>query len=259
MCVRKHMANALIGKLQSFTPLNEEDCRALEQASAHPYHVGARQDLIRENEPPRGVFLIVDGFACRYKVVPGSGRQIMAYLLPGDCDDVDVMGLDVMDHSIATISSCQVVLMSFKTVTSLMRRPNIARALRLCTLVDDATLREWLANIGRRSADQRLAHLFMELLLRMQAVGLAADGAFKFPLTQQEIGDTMALSSVHVNRTLQLLRQAGLIVVKNKKMRVLDYVGLMRYSDFKPNYLHLLFRNNQKISDLARMGGVEVS
>lgn len=55
----------------------------------------------------------------------------------------------------------------------LTHHPRIARALRKNQLVDEAILREWLTNVGRRSAVERLAHLFCELLLRLKVVGLA--------------------------------------------------------------------------------------
>ena len=83
----------------------------------------------------------------------------------------------------------------------------IGRALWWATLVDEATLREWLVNIGARTAEQRIAHLLCEMLLRLRSVGLTNGDAYELPLTQVEIADTMGLSNVHANRMLQRLRK----------------------------------------------------
>jgi CRP-like cAMP-binding protein len=74
-------------------------------------------------------------------------------------------------------------------------------------------LREWIVNVSRRSADQAIAHLFCELLVRLEAVGLRVANGFEFPVTQSELADTVGLSAVHVNRVLQELRARNLIVL----------------------------------------------
>jgi CRP-like cAMP-binding protein len=120
-----------------------------------------------------------------------------------------------------------------------LERPAIARALWWAALVDEATLREWLVNIGRRAAAERIAHLLCELLLRLRAVGLANGDSYALPITQIELGDTVGVSSVHVNRSLQVLREAGLITLKGGQLVILDATRLQEFSGFNPNYLHL--------------------
>ncbi|WP_238291148.1 Crp/Fnr family transcriptional regulator, partial [Methylobacterium longum] len=107
------------------------------------------------------------------------------------------------------------------------------------TLVDEATLREWLVNVGRRSAEERIAHLMCELLLRLRAVGRTAGDGYALPITQEDLADTTGLTSVHVNRTLGSLKQRGLIALSGRQLRILDLAGLETLAEFKPNYLHL--------------------
>lgn len=167
-------------------------------------------------------------------------RQIFAYLIPGDFCDLHVALLKKMDHSIATLSPCQVVELSPATIVALTeRRPSLARALWMCTLVDEGTLREWLLNIGQRSAATRIAHLFCEIHERMRAVGLTDQGSCELPLTQGELGDTMGLSIVHVNRSLKDLRESGLVTLHNGRIVIPDAERLKRYADFDPSYLHV--------------------
>jgi CRP-like cAMP-binding protein len=107
------------------------------------------------------------------------------------------------------------------------------------TLVDEATLREALVNIGRRDAEQRVSHLICELHLRLQAVGLANGGDFDLPLIQAELADAVGISAVHANRTLQSLRQQNLIRLAGRSMTILDVPRLRSLCGFNPNYLHL--------------------
>lgn len=231
--------NVLIRKLENFTPLGEEDRNALLQATAETRLVPARTDLIREGDAPDDVFLIVEGFACRYKINGEGERQIMAYLVPGDFCDLHVFILEAMDHSIGTLSECRVVTIPRATILSLLERPAIARAFWWATLVDEGTLREWLVNVGSREANQRVAHLFCEIHMRLASVGLVSDGRFTLPLTQAELGDTMGLSNVHVNRTLQELRASGMLTISRSAIEILDLPKLQAYADFNFNYLHL--------------------
>ena len=105
--------------------------------------------------------------------------------------------------------------------------------------MDEATLREWLVNVGSRPAEQRLAHLLCELLLRLRAVGLTDGDEYELPLTQTDLADTMGMSNVHMNRVLQKLRSEGLIELKSQNLVILDFERLKEFGSFDPNYLHL--------------------
>lgn len=238
------MTNPFIRKLESFEPLREDDRDWLRSIISRVKEVGADRDLIREGDNPETVHLILDGFAMRYKLTSKGRRQIFAYLIPGDFCDLHVALLNKMDHSIATLTACRVVELPPSTIIEITeRRPMMARALWMCSLVDEATLREWLVNIGQRSAAHRIAHLFCELYVRMMAVGLTTNGSFELPITQAEIGDTMALSTVHVNRSLKELRESGLVTLQNERIMIPNVARLKVYADFDPAYLHLRWRN----------------
>ena len=234
------MQNALIRKLESFEELSDADRAALRTFVPRVRQVSARTDLIQEGDVPGDVHLILDGYACRYKVLPDGQRQIMAFFVPGDFCDLNVFILDQMDHSIGTISPCTVAAIPRQAIENVItHHPQVTKAMMWCALVDEAVLREWLVNNGNRQADRRIAHLFCELLLRLEAVGRVSDNSYAFPFTQHDIADTMSLTSVHVNRTLQLLRGLNLISLKHRVLKILDVEQLKAYCEFNPNYLHL--------------------
>jgi CRP-like cAMP-binding protein len=233
------MVKPLIRKLEQFAKLSDEDRQVLEHAARDVKVIGPRQDIITEGDQPDDIHLILDGWAARYKVIPNGDRAIMAYLIPGDLCDIHVTLLSQMDHSIAALSTCRVAFIPRQTMDQIMRRDGqLGRAIWWSTLVDEAILREWLVNMAHRPADKRLAHFVCEMLLRFKAVGLTDDDSFELPLTQEELGDTMGLSTVHVNRTLQELRAQGLITSKGKRLIVNDVDRLFEFSDYNPNYLH---------------------
>ena len=233
------MACTLVKKLGAFTELTPEETSALEKASSRSQSLEAHSDVIREGDEPADVHLVTRGLACRYKLLGNGRRQIVAYLIPGDFCDFNVFILSRMDHTIATISPTQMVWLTRERMLELLTYSGIARAMWLATLVDEAVLREWVTNIGQRSAEQRLAHLMCELYLRMKVVGLTDGLAFELPVTQAELGETLGLSTVHVNRSLQSLKAANVLTFKGKKIAIADMNRLKTVCGFRDNYLHL--------------------
>jgi len=110
--------------------------------------------------------------------------------------------------------------------------------------VDEATLREWLVNMGRRTADKQMAHLFCEIYVRLDSIGLVTESSFSFPVTQVELADTLGITTVHVNRMLHQLRDAGLMSLRGKRMTIQNFERLRHFAEFNPNYLHLTKRQN---------------
>jgi len=233
-------SDPLIRKLSEAGPLTYHDHTVLTSICSRPRYIGADHDIIRAGDPPSDVHLVLAGFAYRYKILPDGNRQILAVLVPGDFCDLHVAILGQMDHSIASACPCVIVDIPDSTICDLTQNhPRITRALRWATLVDEAVLREWLCNMGQREASQRMAHLFCELLLRLRLVGFADEDGYDLPLTQTELADILGMTSVHVNRVLRDLREAGLVVFKHRRLTILDVERLKAYCSFDPMYLHL--------------------
>jgi CRP-like cAMP-binding protein len=96
-----------------------------------------------------------------------------------------------------------------------------------------------MTSIGQREALSRVAHLLCEWVVKLQAIGLVKDFTCDLPITQNELGDALGISTVHINRTLQDLRAEGLIALRGATLTVLDWDGLQRVGDFDPMYLHI--------------------
>ena len=233
------MSNPFLRKMAFGAELTAEDLGVLAEVSANPRPIAAKTDLSSEGDAPTNVHLVMAGYACRYKVLPNGRRQIMAIFVPGDLCDLHVQILGEMDHSIGTLSDAMVVDISPATIEELIANPRINRGLWWMTLVDEGTLREWLVSMGQRDAAEQMAHVFCELHLRLQSVGLAEGDSFDLPGTQDDLADLMGVTPVHVNRTLAALRETHLVKFERGRLTIPDVARLRAFGGFDPNYLHL--------------------
>jgi CRP-like cAMP-binding protein len=248
------MNNPLLRKLCNFTELSEEESQAVVECCKDVRAVGAREDVISQGDRTGGVKLLLDGFACRYKTLEDGRRQIVAYFVPGDLCDLRVFILKRMDHSIGAIAPSRVATIAPENVLRLMHTyPALTRALWWSTLVEEAIAREWILNVGQRNALERTAHLFCELLYRFRAVGLNQGLSCTLPLTQVELAETLGLSPVHVNRTLQELRRQKLITLDDGTLTIQNLQALEELSFFNAEYLHQDYRAD-KPGDVEREG-----
>jgi CRP-like cAMP-binding protein len=248
------MNNPLLRKLSNFAALSEEESTAIVDSCRDVREVGAREDVISQGDRTGGVKLLLEGFACRYKTLEDGRRQIVAYFVPGDLCDLRVFILKRMDHSIGAIAPSKVATIAPDNVLKLMHSyPTLTRALWWSTLVEEAIAREWIVNMGQRNALERTAHLFCELLYRFRAVGLNQGLSCTLPLTQVELAETLGLSAVHVNRTLQELRRQKLITLDDGRLTIQNLRILEELSFFSADSLHLE-HGPDKSRDVEREG-----
>ena len=235
------LSNPLARKLEHFAHLSAAEFNALDALLPAPKFLGAGQILIHERSPSEHVYLIVQGMACRYKLLPGGERQILGYLIPGDLCDIHFIAINEPDHSVALLSDAQVIKIPAHRLGALLEsHPRIERALSYAALLDMAILREWLLNVGQRNAKQRLSHFFCEMELRLRRIDkVAEDGSFEMPINQRALADTTGITPVHVNRTLQRLRNAGLILLSHRRLAIVDREQLAAVAGFDDNYLQI--------------------
>jgi CRP-like cAMP-binding protein len=231
----------LIRKLESIYVLTDVEKQAVGELPIHVRDLAAGQDIVREGDRPSQCCLLLDGFIQRYKMIGDGQRQIMSFHINGDMPDVLSLHLAVMDHNLGTLAPSKVGFVSHQSMRRLIQdHPRIGDALWRDTLIDAAVFREWLVGMGRRDAHARIAHLFCEIITRLDSVGLAPNKSVQIPLTQATLADALGLSAVHVNRVAQELRSEGLITWRGKTLTVNDWEGLKEAGDFDPTYLHLV-------------------
>jgi CRP-like cAMP-binding protein len=233
--------NRLVRRLEVDTsPLSQAEKEAILRLPVTIRDIGADQDILREGDRPSQCYVILDGFQCRYKMLRDGERQIMSFHVAGDIPDLQSLFLQVMDHSLGTITPNRVGFIAHDALRELIRtQPGIGERLWRETLIDAAIFREWIANVGSRDAYTRIGHLICEFFVRLRSVGLTKGTTFNFPITQTEIGDATGLSTVHVNRSVQQMRADGLISIERGVCTIPDFARLKEVSMFEPGYLHL--------------------
>ncbi len=230
----------LVTKLGRVLDLNAPESLALNAVPLQTVEVGADHDIVREGDRPSRCFMILEGVTCVSQMVEGGRRQIDGFHIPGDMPDLHSLHLDVMDCDMWAVTVCTLGYIEHGAIRQLCAdQPRIAAALWRATVVDAAIYRQWVTNLGQRPAINRLAHLFCEMLLRMDAIGRAEGGSCALPITQADLSDASGLSVVHVNRTLQDLREMKLISVARGQLTIHNWNGLALLADFRPDYLHL--------------------
>lgn len=230
----------MIRKLENWTFLNEDDRAALLALPFKVRTIEPNHYLVREKDKPTHSCLILSGLSYRHKIVATGARQIFSIHMTGDLVDLQNSLLGTADHNVQALTRSQVALIPRDAIKQIaFDRPAVGQAFWYDTLVDGAIFREWIANVGRRDARTRIAHLLCEFALRLEAAGLGNHIEWELPMTQEQIADCTGLTSVHVNRMFQNLGKDGLISRTRRSVTVNDWKALAEAGDFESAYLHL--------------------
>jgi CRP-like cAMP-binding protein len=232
---------ALVTNLKTHAPLDRDDCEAITALPATRRTMEPLSYLVREGEPPpTHCSVLLGGFAFRQKLSGEGTRQILSVHLPGEALDFQLLFLDCADHNVQALTRVELANVPRAAIRQLMEeRPGVARAVINKMLVEASISREWLLNVGRRDARTRLAHFLCEFALRVDLQGVKGNGGYELPMTQEQIGDALGLTSVHVNRTLRVLEGEGLLRRSGRKVVFPQWQELRRVADFSALYLHL--------------------
>jgi CRP-like cAMP-binding protein len=202
-------------------------------------NVANGEDIFVEGEPFTGACLLIEGWACRFKSLPDGRRQIIGFVMPGELCSSWAAAMGPMEHGVRALSPVRVANVDRAVVLSRMDQHSaLVDRMRLAAAREHTILGAWLLNIGQRKAPERIAHLFCELATRMHNMGLPrVDGGYEVPLTQTDLADALGLTSVHVNRVLQKLRERGFIGFRRGVLSIRDVPALCAYVEFKDGYL----------------------
>lgn len=231
----------MLRKLRLWARLDETDEQALLDLPHELIGLDKHRSLVSEGDVVSHCWLVLSGFCVRYKIVGDGGRQIVSIHMVGDLVDLQNALLGVADHGVQTLTECRMARIPIEAIRKLTTaRAGIKDALWYDTLVDGSIHREWVANVGRRDAITRVAHLLCEFALKLDAIGLGQPLNYELPMTQEQLADATGLTPVHVNRVLQALAQKGLIErVTSRSVTIGNWQELARAGDFDRSYLHL--------------------
>jgi CRP-like cAMP-binding protein len=202
--------------------------------------VPADRVVVREQQPLDFCTILTSGIAARRKDMRDGRRQFTELHVPGDFTDLHSFTLKYLDHDIVALSRCSFAVVPHERLAFMMKNfPHLAWVYWFGTNLDAAIHREWELSLGSRNAIARMAHLFCELYIRLEIVELVSDGSYDLPLSQQELGEMLGITSVHTNRTLQQLRKQGCVEFAGGVVTIMDLDALKQAAEFNPAYLYL--------------------
>jgi CRP-like cAMP-binding protein len=188
---------------------------------------------------------VLRGMLGRYQTLPSGERQFLSFHIAGDMPDIQSLFLAVMDHSLCTLDEALIALLPHDQLINLvLKYPGVGFAFWRITLVDAAIFRQAITNNSTRKPVMRIAHFFCEQYYRAREAGLVKAGACSLPLSQEKLGQTLGMSLVSANRTLQDLRRHGLLDFRAGTLQIAKWRELTRMAGFDPAYLHVAKESN---------------
>src|SRR3954449_12866950 len=199
----------------------------LQQAVGPPSLCREGAKLVSTGEESRTVYLLESGWVARTRTTEDDRRQIMMIFLPGDLMGIKSMLLERQTETIECLTDTRVRTLDYKRLLEFVAQDHAVSVRVMFQLAEDERrLHNWVTALGRGNAEERIATLLLDLRGRLFQAGLANGSEIQMPLTQQEIGDHLGLTLVHVNRVLRRLRENGIVTVQRGMITVDDITRL---------------------------------
>jgi CRP-like cAMP-binding protein len=232
------LESPLTRKLSTFVALSETDLETLARFYQRRRRFPMGSEMIHEGQANASAFILAKGWACSYKLLPDGARQIVDFQIPGDFLGLRSILFRTADHGIEAVTRIEASEVVVADIfDAFAQAPRLATAVLWAASRDEAMVVEHLVNLGRRSAEERMAHFLLELGARLRLVGMGDRRGFDCPLTQYHLADALGLSAVHVNRVLRQLREDGLVTFQKRRVVFDDFDGLRELAGFDTAYL----------------------
>lgn len=229
-----------VSRLRYYVDLDDHHSTTLHDLPHHIDTLDAGASVIEAGEALSNVFFVEDGWAIRFRLLDDGRRQIVNFMLPGDCFDLQALIASDADHAVDAITTLTIRVVAAQDFLGAMAgSARLAAAFWWAAVQEESILREQIVRIGRRSARERIAHLILELYRRRIIAGADDDRTLELPATRDMIADALGLTAVHVSRTLTTLRRGDLISTQNGTIRILDRAKLASVAGFDDAYLHV--------------------
>ena len=230
---RQTMMQPVLARLSSVEPCTPDLERRILALGPRLEMVAAKTVLQAEDAPVRRPRYLISGWACRFRHLSDGRRQIFDLVLPGDG-----VSVCLRSNPFANTSTMALTPLRLVDAAALIHGDDpdgeLLAALQFLADADERRALNQIVRLGRMTALERLAQLFLELHERLRVIGQAEGARFACPLTQETLADVTGLSVVHVNRTLQELRRQGLVTMERGWVRLSDELLRSELADTAP-------------------------
>jgi CRP/FNR family transcriptional regulator len=185
----------------------------------------AKQYLYHQGDMNHGLFVLREGWVMLTRLSSDGKRQVFRSVLPGE-----LLGFQQHLHGPSIYSAIALLDSVICKIPNIVKvcstQPEFGLSLAAAAACDMMLTEMYLTNITHRSARERIAFMVLELYHRLRLRGLNNGYSIQFPLKQEDIGDTLGLTTIHINRTLHTFRDEGLLEIHKHELTILDYDAL---------------------------------
>jgi CRP-like cAMP-binding protein len=233
---RQQGLELFLRRLMLRSPLTPEQQQAIRSLPGRIENVGAGFDVIVPGEHTDESCLVVCGLMSRFDMMLDGGRQTVALYLPGEMCDLHSVPVPTSGWGLQALTQTTLLFVPHESLRRLTDDASMGLALWCDTTVDGSIMAKWVANMGRKQAAARVAHLFCELGLRIEQLCLGGRTEFALPMTQTQLAEVAGMTTVHLSRTLKSLAEEGITFARGK-VRVADWNTAAELAEFDPTYL----------------------
>lgn len=227
-----------VDRLIGHSPLSEEEQAAILNLPTTTFSYPAHNDIVRLGQIADQACLISSGLVGRYGQTSDGKRQFLSLHLPGEMIDLPSVVVPQSTSALNALTATNILKVPHAALRQLgVGYPMIAAAFWRDCMLDAGIVAQWLLNVGRRDARARTAHLLCELASRTRTANGQRATAFDLPMTQEQFGDALGLTPVHVNRVLRSLREDNIVTVGRGRVTIDDWRGLAAAGEFDATYL----------------------
>ena len=220
--------------LGSFRYFTDQELRFVSSFKRGELVAESGSTILSEGTHSPHLYTVLSGWAFRYKTLPDGRRQILNYAMPSDLLGLQGSVNDEMQHSVEALTDVMLCVFPREKLWDLYTNyPTLAFDVTWIAAREEQILDEGLTSVGRRTAMERLAYLLLTLFQRAEEVKLTKGNSIQFPFTQQHVADTLGLSLVHTNKTLQRLNATKAMRWKGRRFEILDREALAKLASYE--------------------------
>lgn len=199
--------------------------------------LNAKSTLYLKGSKPDFAYSVKNGWIMLYRNTQKGKRQILRFALPGDLIALKTNDDGVISHSAATIDNAVLCSFEYATIKDIIANESSVSPQFFSMEARDMELyHQYLTGLGQQDASERIAFLLLELFQRSRLQDAtsydATTNSIHFPLTQEEIGDAVGLTSIHVNRIINHLKKSKIISCAQKRLSILNVDKLAELTEF---------------------------
>jgi CRP/FNR family transcriptional regulator len=199
-------------RLPLFKPFTDDTLEFMEGFKIGELSVQPGTTLLLEGSNAPQLYTVLSGMGLRYKTLEDGSRQVINFIFPGDFIGLQAGVMGEMQHSAEAATKMTLCAFERSSLWRLFERePQRSYDLTWLGAVEEHFLGESLASVGQREGRERVAWALLKVFQRLKALNLGSAQTVPFPFRQQDLADTIGMSLVHTNKTLQRLRQENLL------------------------------------------------